>query len=117
MTDYVNLWIAFNAFVGCFVILLWDLMRKKAGKSMTQRRYSATTMTLTALTLVSAMIAPLGVIAVIHPGLVTALVEYLTTENLLYFGLLLLYVLAVTTAAWGYTRVYPVNDIPEKQPS
>jgi hypothetical protein len=115
LVEFIDLWLLFSGFVVMVLVLSWHLMHKRTGRTMTQRRYSATIMVLSAVTTPLVMLLPLGVMAVNHPSSVAAFVGYLIAERLFYFVYLLLYVLVAVTGGWVFARLYPSGETHESQ--
>lgn len=115
VAEYVALWVGFNILASISLTQLWAHMHKRAVGKMARRRCSAIAALLTAVVLVTALIAPVGVIAVLHPGLATGVIEYLTASRL-FLGVFLLYVLFMVTAGWWYTGAHLPDDTPESAP-
>jgi ABC-type dipeptide/oligopeptide/nickel transport system permease subunit len=110
MNDFYNFWIYCSSFVIFLVVLSWVLVREKLRNRMSQRRYSALLISLSAVISTLVMILPLGIIAVTNPSDFETVIQQLASEFQFYGGLLLLYILIATIAGWQFAKLYPLNE-------
>ena len=110
MNDFNTLWTYCSGFVVFLVVLSWYLVHEKLGNRMSQRRYSAILMSLSAVIMTLVMFLPLGIIAMTNPSDFEMVIQQLASEFLFYGGFLLLYFLIATIGGWQFAKLYPLNE-------